>query len=351
MTRAGAPDTAPELLVVIDTEEEFDWSRPFSRANVATRSIPAQAKAQTIFDRLGVVPTYAITYPVAADSVAAAFFRTLREEGRAEIGAHLHPWVNPPHREEVSRRNSYHCNLPPALERAKLETLTDAVAQAVGERPTIFKAGRYGFGASTARTLQALGYKVDCSLLPYHDLRGDGGPDFRRAPDQPYWLGAPGGLLEVPVTTGFFGLAPSLGRAMPWVYDRAWPARLRLPGLLSRTGLVTRSRLTPEGVSAHEQCRLAASLVRQGTRVLSLVYHSPSLEPGHTPYVRSDDDLARFLEAIERVLLYVRDELGARIISMSQLHARMAAERVQPAATADPRFAAATGLRPGALRV
>ena len=340
-----------ELLVVIDTEEEFDWSRPFSRANVSTRSIPAQAKAQTIFDRLGIVPTYVIDYPVATDPAAAAFFRELREEGRAEIGAHLHPWVNPPHREEVNLQNSYHCNLPPALERAKIEALTEAVEQGVGARPTVFKAGRYGFGANAARTLRALGYKVDCSLLPYSDLRGDGGPDFRRAPDQPFWLDAPGGLLEVPVTAGFFGAAPALGRALPAIFDHKLAASMRLPGLLSRTGIVTRSRLTPEGVSADEQCRLAKSLVRQGKKVLSLVYHSPSLEPGHTPYVRSAHDLARFLETLERVLLFCRDELGCAFTGMSELHARISAERVKQPAPADRRFAASTGLRPGALGV
>ena len=55
----------PELLVVVDTEEEFDWSAPFSREATATRSIPAQARAHDIYDRLGVVPTYVVEYPVA----------------------------------------------------------------------------------------------------------------------------------------------------------------------------------------------------------------------------------------------------------------------------------------------
>ena len=39
----------PELLIVVDTEEEFDWTRPFSRDAIATRSIPAQARAHAIY--------------------------------------------------------------------------------------------------------------------------------------------------------------------------------------------------------------------------------------------------------------------------------------------------------------
>ena len=41
---AARTGVIPELLIVVDTEEEFDWSAPFSRDAVATRSIPAQAR-------------------------------------------------------------------------------------------------------------------------------------------------------------------------------------------------------------------------------------------------------------------------------------------------------------------
>src|SRR5687768_2441407 len=62
-----------ELLIVVDTEEEFDWAQPFSREATATRSIPAQARAHEIFDRFGVVPTYVVDYPVATDQAAMRF--------------------------------------------------------------------------------------------------------------------------------------------------------------------------------------------------------------------------------------------------------------------------------------
>jgi hypothetical protein len=320
--------TAPELLVVVDTEEEFDWTKPFDRDSTGTRSIPAQARAQALYEEMGIVPTYVVTYPVACDPVAVAYLKRLQDEGRAEIGAHLHPWVTPPHREDVSVRNSYECNLPAALERAKLEALTDAIESSFGRPPTAFKAGRYGFGPNTAEILADLGYRVDCSMLPRSDLRGDGGPDFRHAPDEPFWLNEAAGLLEVPVTTGFMGLVPSLGRAVSSWFDSPRVARLRLPGMLSRSGLVTRSRLTPEGVSAAEQCRLLDALVKQGRRTFSLVYHSPSLAPGNTPYVADETELARFLASLAQVLTHFRDTLGGSFTTLSAVHARMTRPRV-----------------------
>jgi hypothetical protein len=317
---------SPELLIVVDTEEEFEWTRPFSRESVATRSIPAQARAHQIYDRLGIVPTYVVDYPVANDPEAVRFLRALSDAGKAEIGAHLHPWVTPPHVEPVTARNSYHCNLPPELERAKLAALTAAIEQGFGVRPIAFKAGRYGYGPSTGKALAELGYCVDCSFVPHTDLSGDGGPDYRGVPDAPHWLD--NGLLEVPLTVGFLGAIPGLGEKAGWLFDSPGAERLHLPGVLARTGLVARSRLTPEGTPPAEQCRLLETMARRGHRLFSLTYHSPSLEPGHTPYVRDEAELACFLKAIEQVLTFFRDEMGGRFTTLSQVYRGFAEKRI-----------------------
>jgi hypothetical protein len=316
-----------ELVIVVDTEEEFDWARPFSRASVRTRSIPAQARAHEIYDRFGVVPTYVIDHPVARDINAVHFLRALKEAGQCEIGAHLHPWVTPPHKEPVNTHNSYHCNLPPALERAKLEALTDAIEAGFGERPTVFKAGRYGLGPNTVQVLGELGYQVDCSIVPHTDFSADGGPDFRGAPDVPHWLDERQGLLEVPLSVGYFGAMAGLGPKANWLFDHRGAERLKLPGVLARAGLVARARLTPEGTPAAEQCRLIEAMAARGHRIFSLTYHSPSLEPGHTPYVKDEADLARFLADIETVLAFFQNEMGGRFTTLSRVRADFAEKR------------------------
>jgi hypothetical protein len=308
----------PQLAVVVDTEEEFDWRRPFSRDNVATASIGAQALAHGIYDRMGVVPTYVVDYPVAVDPAARALLGGLREAGKAEIGAHLHPWVCPPHEEEVSQFNSYHCNLSPELERAKIAALTGAIEDGFGARPTVFKAGRYGFGRSTADAIAELGYEVDCSFVPHASFAADGGPSYHGTPDRPFWLDAERRLLEVPMTSGFIGAFAGAGERFPELFNSATAQRWRVPGLLARTGLVARSALTPEGVSAEEQIRLVKSLMRRGHSFFTLTYHSPSLAPGNTPYVKSDAELRAFLERIETVLCAFRDDLGGVFTTLTR---------------------------------
>lgn len=326
--RASRGDTdrrssRPQLAIVVDTEEEFDWRRPFARENIATRSIGAQPLAHRIYDRFGIVPTYVVDYPVATDPAARGLLGRLGAEGRAEIGAHLHPWVCPPHEEEVNRFNSYHCNLPPELERAKIETLTDAVETGFGARPTVFKAGRYGFGRSTAATIAELGYQVDCSFVPHASFTGDGGPSYHGTPDRPFWLDTERQLLEVPMTSGFIGAFGSLGGRLPALFNSPSARRLRVPGLLARTGLAARSALTPEGVSAQEQIRLIKALMTRGHRFFTLCYHSPSLAPGNTPYVRNEAELAAFLGRLETVLRFFAEELNGEFTTLSRYRAAL----------------------------
>src|SRR3546814_20419106 len=61
---------------------------------------------------------------------AVEVLKSFCDRGECRIGAHLHPWVNPPHREVVNAVNSYPGNLPPELERAKLTALTQEIGRA-----------------------------------------------------------------------------------------------------------------------------------------------------------------------------------------------------------------------------
>lgn len=305
-------DHPPLLLVVVDTEEEFDWSLPHARENTRVKAIAAQSLAQEIFARHQIVPTYVVDHPVAATPAAVRVLKAFQDRGECQIGAHLHPWVNPPHEETVNAWNSYPGNLPPALERAKLKVLTETIAGAFGRRPTVYKAGRYGVGPATAEILEDLGYLIDVSVVPFTSFGEDGGPDFSQMGFQPAWFGRAGDLLEIPLSCGFYGAARSLGPVMFPMLSSPTCVRLRMPGVLARSGLLERIRLTPEGVDLAANIRLARSLYQQGARVFTLTYHSPSLVPGMTPYVSTQNDLSVFLDTLDRFFDFFAEALGGQ---------------------------------------
>ena len=63
-------DSPPQLTIIVDTEEEFDWSKPHSRANICVDHIRSQFRAHKIYGRYGIKPTYVVDYPVATQSTA-----------------------------------------------------------------------------------------------------------------------------------------------------------------------------------------------------------------------------------------------------------------------------------------
>ena len=63
---------------------------------------------------------------------------------------------------------------------------------------------------------------------------------------------------------------------------------------LARLGVVERIALTPEGIPAERACKAIDIAVELRLPVLNFSFHSPSLQPGNTPYVRSQADLDRF---------------------------------------------------------
>ena len=318
-------DMPPQLLVIIDTEEEFDWSQPVARENTAVETIGAQHRAQEIFGRYGIVPTYVVDYPVAATESSSRVLKAFLDAGGCEIGTHLHPWVNPPFEEDVNAHNSYPGNLPEALERAKLERLTEAIERAFGHRPVVYKAGRYGVGPATASILEAMGYEIDVSIVPRTWYTDDGGPDFRTYDARPFWFGRDRNLLEIPLSCGFAGALAGNGPTAYPVLAGPLGMRFHMPGIFARLRLIERITLTPEGIDHAAHRRLTRSLLAQCHKVFCFTYHSPSLEPGHTPYVRDANDLAAFLATMDAYFKFFTEDVGGEPSTPTKLRTRLVA--------------------------
>ena len=295
------PGTGPRYVVTVDTEEEFDWSKPFDRTSHGLDHVPRLIKFQQFCEGFGICPIYLIDYPVATDPAAAEILRDAIAAGRAEVGVQLHPWVNPPHEEEVNVHNSFTGNLPTDLQRAKFTKLRDAIERNFGAPPMIYRAGRYGVGPATASILSDGGIAIDTSVRARFDYSSTGGPNFRNHPLQPYWIDRQRTLMELPLTTVFWGLLRQQGRGL---YPALWRVP-RLRGLLARLGMLERIPLTPEGVSIEEALKGIDMAVDDGLKVLVFSFHSPSLRPGYTPYVRNEDELDRFYDWWRAVFAYL----------------------------------------------
>ncbi len=301
-------DFGTRFTVFVDVEEEFDWTAPLDRRNRATTAMVAFPEAHRRFADRGVALACMVDYPIATDPASIEILARVLEDGRSEIGTQLHAWVNPPFADSAPPWSSYAGNLPRASEAAKLEALTRAITAAFGRAPRAYRAGRYGIGPNSFALLAGLGYRIDSSVRPGYDYSADGGPDFALADSGAY---RSGDIVELPLTTVFTGYARGAG-------PRLYRALERIPkgrGLFARMRLLSRIALTPEDMPIADALEAVAVAAGEGVRLLNLSFHSPSLSPGHTPYVRDAADLKRFHDWWATML----DELDRRRIRNASL--------------------------------
>ncbi len=312
---AWPDDFGTRFTVFVDVEEEFDWRAPLDTRNRATTAMGAFPDAHRRFAERGVALACMVDHPIATDPAAVEILKRVVEDGRSQIGTQLHAWVNPPFEEDATAEASYAGNLTRALEAAKLDTLTKAITTAFGRPPRAYRAGRYGIGPRTFALLSALGYRIDSSIRPGYDYRADGGPDFSGADAHAYRNGH---IVELPLTTIFTGYARRGGSRLYRVLGHLPKGR----GLVARAGLLSRVALTPEDMPIEAALDAVAVAAGEGVRLLNLSFHSPSLAPGHTPYVRDAADLKRF-HAWWTAMLDELDRRGIRNASLDEIIAAL----------------------------
>jgi hypothetical protein len=304
---------SPRFVVTIDTEEEFDWSAPFTRDQHGTTHVSHILSFQNLCDRHGVKPSYLCDYPISQDADAIELLGGFARDGRAEIGVQLHPWVNPPFDDVISTHNSFACNLSPELERKKLTALHDAIIKNIGVQPDIYRAGRYGAGDATTEILADLGIAIDSSVRARFDYSAENGPNYAQHPVDPYWL-IPGQLMELPLTTVFSGALRGSGDTLFGRWFHSHTAR----SMFARSHILERIALTPEGIPVDKAKEGIDLALADGIAVLNLSFHSPSLMAGNTPYVRSEAELNEFYNWWEQVFNHL-SQCGVRAATMAEI--------------------------------
>ena len=307
------PISGPKQLVVsIDTEEEGLWGGSYLATGNTTANLQGLERFQVLCERLGVLPTYLIDAPVLSDSQGIKHLRRWQEARLCEVGSHCHPWCNPPLKSMApTPQETFLCNLPVEEQYHKLAWLTQRIADATGRAPTSYRAGRYGFDTSTAAILRDLDYRVDSSVVPLHEYRRQGGPDFRMSRREPHRLIVDeqgGELLEIPVTSGFTRSGYERRRRI-WMNCRSKPwSRLRSAGVVDRLSIARRVKFSPEGTRLSDLRRLVDACVQDGLETLVLMLHSSSLAAGFSPYAESSDMLGRFYDRFTKIIQYAISE-------------------------------------------
>ncbi len=305
----------PRLIVTVDTEEMFDWSR-FDKPSYAVAAPEGIDRFQIACASFGARPLYFLTQPVIEDAASAAYFRYLHDRGAADLGLHLHQWTSPPCDGYEGEYYSWQSNLPPEIQAAKLQALAATFERAFAQSARAHRAGRYGVDPGAYAAIAAAGIDLDFSPSPAFDFSRKGGPDFSAMGNAPFIVETVGGDVCVTPVCGAH-LVRGLPLALP---------RRAAPGFSKRargfsSPLLAPMRLSPEGASHRDLLALTRRLIADKAPVLTFSLHSTSLTPGATAYARDAQDVDALLETARRYFEFFTKELGGVFISLDELAA------------------------------
>ncbi len=294
--------------VTIDVEED-NWSNYDSKPILS--NIEKLLNLQKLFDKYDVKPTYLVTYPVATDKESISMLRKIMEDGRCEIGTHVHPWNTPPFEEDKSFGNTMLCNLEKKLQYKKIEFLHKEIHKNFAVEPITFRSGRWGFNHSVAENLYCLGYKVDTSVSPYINWEIDCGPDFSDYSPMVHRISVDNNenpdsyILEVPATIGFFQANFDMCNAILKKISSTKLKHFRMIGILDKLGIINKIWLSPETSDGEQMINLVKTIEKKEYNLINMFFHSSSLKAGLTPFTKSIEDEKIILWRIEGLLKYL----------------------------------------------
>lgn len=310
------------FILSVDTEEEWDWSDSFPNDNFSLSNISEIPAFQLFCQELGIKPTYFVDYAVADNRVAANILANLNNQ-LCEIGAHLHPWANPPFYEKTTEKTSHVVNLPIEQTKAKLELLNKKIEETIGTKPNSFRTGRWGVNGEILQLLVDEGIDIDSSVYPLYTNQHF---DCEQAPLHPYWPcfetptteGDQRNILEIPVTCGFNRENYLMGQTIHKLMAKTPFTWIKANGILWHTGLLQKIYLSPELCSAKDMIKLVNTSLSKKQKVLHMYLHSSSLVEGVTGLSEEINARESICKRIQEVVSYLNNKTNIQFCTISQ---------------------------------
>ncbi len=315
----------PDVIFVlsVDTEEEWDWSGEFPQKDFSVSNVTKIPKLQDFFENLGIRPTYFTDYAVAEKPEMVEILKAIVNKNTCEIGAHLHPWCNPPFHGITGERESHVVNLPVSQVEEKLDALIALLNKSFGVMPNAFRSGRWGINDKVLNLLEKKGFQIDSSMYPFFKNEYF---NCEQTTQIPYWpeyenpmhKGSQRNIIEIPVTVGFNRKNFS---AMLKIYNAISHPLLRhlhLTAIFWHTHLLRKLYLSPEVTSGKDMLPLIDFALDNNHPVIHMYFHSSSLIDGATGFMKQKNAFDIICNNIQQVVEYTRLKTNIKFCTISE---------------------------------
>lgn len=315
----------PILFVLsVDTEEEWDWSTPFPQSDFSLHNINELTNFQAFCENLGIKPTYFVDYAVADNEAASAKIKEILQGGNCELGAHLHPWCNPPYFGNTGEKESHVIMLPKQQVEQKFISLMSRLENQFNVTPRSFRTGRWGIDAKTLKIIIDKGLEVDSSIYPFYKnnyFSCHGSPLLPYRPDLSNPLNkstTQHNFVEFPVTVGFnhknFRLCERIYNTLAHPRIR----QLHLVGLAWRTHILRKIYLSPELSSARDMLKLCRVSLANNYPVLHMFMHSSGLIDNNNSHFGKQQAYSHITQSISYIITELKKEANIQFCTISE---------------------------------
>ena len=283
-----------KFLITIDTEGDnlWQWKNGDPIGTDNTKYLP---RFQNLCDKYGFKPTWLTNYEMMMDDNYVQFITEVVNEGRGEIGMHLHAWSTPPEYFLKAEKDNapYLIEYPEHVMEEKICAMTNIIKELTGVTPTSHRAGRWAMNETYFRLLKKYGYLYDCSATPHIDWSGNGGQtkdskgsDYSKASEKAYRIQE---ILEIPVT---------IRKAHRMSVKNAISIKEKLKSVyhfIKGQNLWLR----PNGHNLDEMLYLIDRVEKSSDDYIMFMIHSSELMPGGSPTFKSEEDIEKLYHDLE----------------------------------------------------
>ena len=310
------------FILSVDTEEEWDWTGPFPSENFSVDNVNEIPAFQTFCQELGIKPTYFVDYAVANNKHSANILKELNSN-YCEIGAHLHPWANPPFYHEANDESSHIINLPIDNVEQKLNLLISKISDEFNVEVKSFRSGRWGINGEILQLLHHKGIDIDSSIYPLYKTKYF---SCEKAPNKPYWpdfenpnfKGKQRDILEIPVTVSFNRSKNQLNQELHKLFEYKPFSWLRVNGILWHTKLLRKLYLCPELCTGNDMKMLIDTQLSKGQDVFHMYLHSSSLLENVTGLSCSENTREYLCQQIKIAVEYLAKKSNITFCTISE---------------------------------
>ena len=315
----------PELVFIltVDTEEEWDWDGPFPEKDFSVKNLAQVPAFQDFCESKGIRPCYFVDYAAAKGAAENQVFAKPIDNNSCELGAHLHPWANPPFFGKPTEESSHVVNLPIEQVEAKLDELMSVFTNEFNYQPSSFRTGRWGISADIMHLLWTRGFTVDSSVYPFYKnefFNCKGSPTGAYWPDTNNVLkaGEQRNIMEIQASVGFNRSAFGLSDSIHSIAEAAPLKYLRTVSLLWHSHLLRKIYMSPEVMQAKDMIALAHKTYANGAPYVNMFFHSSNLIANGTGFFNVADPFSEICKRITTVIESLSEDFQLNFMTLKE---------------------------------